>query len=126
MRRSWPLCKRKRTMLRRMQARQKSRQCEGREPNSGHVSVTRLVLPVCFIVSLAYRESQDKAIAAYEVLFEKTGPLGTKIDIVLAIIRIGLFFGDKLFVKKQVDRASILVESGGDWDRRNRLKAYKG
>lgn len=60
------------------------------------------------------------------MLFEKTGPLGTKIDIVLAIIRIGLFFGDKLFVKKQVDRASILVESGGDWDRRNRLKAYKG
>jgi hypothetical protein len=45
-------------------------------------------------------------------LFEKTGPLGTKIDIVLAIIRIGLFFGDKLFVKKQVDRANILVESG--------------
>jgi 26S proteasome regulatory subunit N7 len=59
-------------------------------------------------------------------LFEKTGPLGTKIDIVLAIIRIGLFFGDKVFVKKQVDRANILVESGGDWDRRNRLKAYKG
>jgi 26S proteasome regulatory subunit N7 len=52
--------------------------------------------------------------------------LGTKIDIVLAIIRIGLFFGDKVFVKKQVDRANILVESGGDWDRRNRLKAYKG
>ena len=59
-------------------------------------------------------------------MFEKTGPLGTKIDIVLAIIRIGLFFGDKVFVKKQVDRANILVESGGDWDRRNRLKAYKG
>ena len=29
-------------------------------------------------------------------------------------------------MKKQVDRASFLVESGGDWDRRNRLKAYKG
>lgn len=38
----------------------------------------------------------------------------------------GLFFGDKLFVKKSVERASSLVESGGDWDRRNRLKAYKG
>lgn len=59
-------------------------------------------------------------------MFDKTGPLGTKIDIVLAIIRIGLFFNDKVFVKKQVDRADILVESGGDWDRRNRLKAYKG
>jgi 26S proteasome regulatory subunit N7 len=69
---------------------------------------------------------QDKAITAFEKLFEKAGPLGTKIDIVLAIIRVGLFFNDKAFVKRQVDRANILVESGGDWDRRNRLKAYKG
>lgn len=69
---------------------------------------------------------QDKAIAAHEVLFENIGVLGTKIDIVLAIIRIGLFFGDKYLVKKQVDRAKTLVDSGGDWDRRNRLKAYQG
>ncbi|KAK2740170.1 hypothetical protein FQN55_009011 [Onygenales sp. PD_40] len=69
---------------------------------------------------------KDKAVAAYEAVFEKTGILGTKIDLVLAIIRIGLFFGDKLFVKKHVERANALVESGGDWDRRNRLKAYKG
>ncbi|EXJ64127.1 26S proteasome regulatory subunit N7 [Cladophialophora yegresii CBS 114405] len=69
---------------------------------------------------------KDKAIAAYEKVFDKTGPLGTKIDIVLAIIRIGIFFNDKAFAKRQIERASILVESGGDWDRRNRLKAYKG
>jgi 26S proteasome regulatory subunit N7 len=69
---------------------------------------------------------QDRAIAAYEELFEKTGVLGTKIDIVLAIIRMGLFYGDKLLVKKHVDRAKTLVDSGGDWDRRNRLKAYQG
>ncbi|ETN39567.1 uncharacterized protein HMPREF1541_05793 [Cyphellophora europaea CBS 101466] len=69
---------------------------------------------------------KDKAISSYEEIFEKTGPLGTKIDIVLAIIRVGLFFNDKAFVKKQVERANILVEGGGDWDRRNRLKAYKG
>jgi 26S proteasome regulatory subunit N7 len=59
-------------------------------------------------------------------VFEKTGVLGTKIDLVLAIIRMGLFYGDKLLVKKHVDRAKALVESGGDWDRRNRLKAYQG
>ena len=29
-------------------------------------------------------------------------------------------------VKKNIDRAKALVESGGDWDRRNRLKAYQG
>lgn len=69
---------------------------------------------------------QDKAITSYEDVLEKTGILGTKIDLVLAMIRVGLFFGDRVFVKKQVERANALVESGGDWDRRNRLKAYKG
>ncbi|KAL8768493.1 MAG: hypothetical protein Q9209_005284 [Squamulea sp. 1 TL-2023] len=69
---------------------------------------------------------KDKAISAYNTVFEKTGILGTKIDIVLAIIRMGLFFGDRLLVKSQVDRAKSLVETGGDWDRRNRLKAYQG
>jgi 26S proteasome regulatory subunit N7 len=38
----------------------------------------------------------------------------------------GLFYGDKLLIKKHVDRAKTLVDSGGDWDRRNRLKAYQG
>jgi 26S proteasome regulatory subunit N7 len=65
-------------------------------------------------------------VSSYEAVFEKTGVLGTKIDLVLAIVRVGLFFGDKVFVKKHIDRANALVESGGDWDRRNRLKAYKG
>lgn len=66
------------------------------------------------------------AISAYNAVFKKTGILGTKIDIVLAIIRMGLFFGDRLLVKAQVDRAKTLVETDGDWDRRNRLKAYQG
>lgn len=69
---------------------------------------------------------KEKALEEFEKLFEKTSILGTKIDIVLAIVRIGLFFDDKLLVKKNVDRAGMLVESGGDWDRRNRLKAYQG
>jgi 26S proteasome regulatory subunit N7 len=59
-------------------------------------------------------------------VFEKTGVLGTKIDLVLAIIRMGMFYGDKLLVKKHIEKAMALVESGGDWDRRNRLKAYQG
>jgi 26S proteasome regulatory subunit N7 len=69
---------------------------------------------------------KDKALEEFEKLLEKSAILGTKIDIVLAIIRIGLFFDDKLLVRKNVDRAQQLVESGGDWDRRNRLKAYNG
>lgn len=69
---------------------------------------------------------KDRAITAYEDVFEKTGVVGSRIDIVLAIIRMGLFYGDKPLVKKHVERAKTLVEAGGDWDRRNRLKAYEG
>ncbi|KAI5255282.1 PCI-domain-containing protein [Aureobasidium subglaciale] len=69
---------------------------------------------------------KEKALEAFEKLLEKTGILASKIDIVLAIIRIAMFFDDKALVKKSVDRCSALVESGGDWDRRNRLKAYQG
>jgi 26S proteasome regulatory subunit N7 len=59
-------------------------------------------------------------------VFENTGILGTKIDVVLAIIRMGLFYGDKHLARKNVERAKTLVDTGGDWDRRNRLKAYEG
>lgn len=69
---------------------------------------------------------KEKALESFEALYEKTSILGTKIDIVLAIIRLCLFFDDKVLAKKSIDRAKQLVESGGDWDRRNRLKAYEG
>lgn len=69
---------------------------------------------------------QEKALPTYEGVFEKTSVLGTKIDIVLAMIRINLFYGDRVAAKKNIDRAMSLVDSGGDWDRRNRLKAYQG
>ena len=69
---------------------------------------------------------KDLALAAFEDLFTKTAILGTKIDIVLALIRIALFFDDKLLARTLIARCTTLVESGGDWDRRNRLKAYQG
>ncbi|QIX01428.1 hypothetical protein AMS68_006945 [Peltaster fructicola] len=69
---------------------------------------------------------KDKALEEFEKLFEKMSILGIKIDILLATIRIGLFFDDKVLVKKNIERAQQLVDQGGDWDRRNRLKAYQG
>ncbi|KAF3190291.1 hypothetical protein TWF106_001964 [Orbilia oligospora] len=68
---------------------------------------------------------KEKAVAAYNDVFEKTASLGAKIDIVLATIRVGMFFDDKPLVQKNIEKATQLVESGGDWDRRNRLKTYR-
>ncbi|KAF3922013.1 hypothetical protein ABW20_dc0105618 [Dactylellina cionopaga] len=68
---------------------------------------------------------KEKAITAYNDVFEKTASLGAKIDIVLAALRVGMFFDDKPVVQKNIEKATQLVESGGDWDRRNRLKTYR-
>ncbi|EJD02499.1 proteasome 26S subunit [Fomitiporia mediterranea MF3/22] len=69
---------------------------------------------------------KDKAIAAQELAFEKTPGVGSKIDIVLTLVRIGFFFGDHVIISKNLTRAEELIEKGGDWDRRNRLKVYQG
>ena len=75
---------------------------------------------------------------------EKTPGLGSRIDIVLTLIRIGFFFGDHDMITQNLQQAEEyvccmvnydpsltvcayrLVEKGGDWDRRNRLKVYRG
>jgi len=69
---------------------------------------------------------KDRAIAAQELAFEKTAGVGTKIDIALTLIRIGFFFGDHSIITSNTTRAEELIEKGGDWDRRNRLKVYQG
>jgi 26S proteasome regulatory subunit N7 len=40
--------------------------------------------------------------------------------------RIGFFFGDNTLISSSLSTAEALVEKGGDWDRRNRLKVYRG
>lgn len=91
---------------------------------------------------------------------EKTAGLGSKIDLRLAIIRIGFFHNDHEIISSNIDKAQMyafysfsphppslslhseadtphspsrarpethsLVDEGGDWDRRNRLKVYEG
>jgi 26S proteasome regulatory subunit N7 len=57
---------------------------------------------------------------------EKTPGLGSRIDIVLTIVRIGFFFNDTDIVTTNMAKAEKLIDEGGDWDRRNRLKVYNG
>jgi len=68
---------------------------------------------------------KELAYAALEETFKKTVAMGPKLDLVLAKLRVGLFFDDLQLVKKEVERAKGLLEQGGDWERRNRLKVYE-
>jgi 26S proteasome regulatory subunit N7 len=69
---------------------------------------------------------QEKAIEAQQLALEKTAGLGSRIDIVLTLVRIGFFFGDNQLISTNLTKADEFVEKGGDWDRRNRLKVYRG
>lgn len=70
----------------------------------------------------------DKAAAetAFRKTYEKTVSLGHRLDIVFHLIRMGLFYIDHDLITRNIEKAKYLIEEGGDWDRRNRLKVYQG
>ncbi|EGG15289.1 26S proteasome non-ATPase regulatory subunit 6 [Cavenderia fasciculata] len=68
---------------------------------------------------------KDKAYSLYRQTFEKTVPLGQKLDLVFTVIRMGIFWMDHDLVSRNIEKAKTLVEEGGDWDRKNRLKTYE-
>ncbi|KAI8892740.1 26S proteasome subunit RPN7-domain-containing protein [Globomyces pollinis-pini] len=69
---------------------------------------------------------KENAITAYNLAIKKTGPLGHRIDLYFSLIRVGFFFLDNDLIQNNIDLVHELIEKGGDWDRRNRLKVYKG
>jgi len=69
---------------------------------------------------------KDGAIEAIRATTTKTVGLGNRMDLVFLNIRIGLFFMDHELIKANIDKARTMLEEGGDWDRRNRLKVYEG
>lgn len=69
---------------------------------------------------------KENAINTFRQTYEKTVSLGHRLDIIFHMIRIGLFFMDHDIITRNIDKAKTLIEEGGDWDRRNRLKVYQG
>lgn len=68
---------------------------------------------------------KDAAEKAFKVTLEKTVGLGQKLDIAFCLARLGFFFADESLVSRALAQAQTLIESGGDWDRRNRLRVYE-
>ena len=75
---------------------------------------------------LAQIGDKEAAIEAVRKTNEKTVGLGNRMDLVFLNIRIGLFFMDHDIIKANIAKAHQMLEEGGDWDRRNRLKVYEG
>jgi len=76
-----------------------------------------------YLTKIGNKEAAETAIRK---TIEKTVGLGNRMDMVFLLIRIGLFYMDHDLVTRNLDKAKQLLEEGGDWDRRNRLKVYNG
>ncbi|KAG8435868.1 hypothetical protein GDO86_007093, partial [Hymenochirus boettgeri] len=68
----------------------------------------------------------EGALTAFRKTYDKTVALGHRLDIVFYLLRIGLFYMDNDLITRNTEKARSLIEEGGDWDRRNRLKVYQG
>ncbi|KAM3126144.1 hypothetical protein CJJ07_001446 [Candidozyma auris] len=75
-----------------------------------------------------YTEIIDRqnATATYNKLLELSQSTGSKIDILLTLARLEFFFDDLNAVSKKLDEVETWIEKGGDWERRNRTKTYRG
>eukprot|EP00824_Muranothrix_gubernata_P015395 TRINITY_DN32010_c0_g1_i1.p1 TRINITY_DN32010_c0_g1~~TRINITY_DN32010_c0_g1_i1.p1 ORF type:complete len:528 (+),score=84.67 TRINITY_DN32010_c0_g1_i1:166-1584(+) len=69
---------------------------------------------------------KENALAVSRTLFEKQATIGQKLDLTFALLRLGFYTRDLDLLTQYVDKARALVEEGGDWERRNRLKVYEG
>jgi len=97
---------------------------EDAEKNFGEMEVREANLKKAeFLCKIGDKEA---TITAFRKAYDKTVSLGHRLDIVFNLIRFGLFYMDHDLITRNVDKAKTLIEEGGDWDRRNRLKVYQG
>lgn len=69
---------------------------------------------------------KEAALTQFRKTYDKTVSLGHRLDLLFHMIRIGIFYLDHDLITRNISKAKSLIEEGGDWDRRNRLKVYQG
>jgi 26S proteasome regulatory subunit N7 len=90
----------------------------------GQVEVVESQLALAsYAIRTGSREEVDEYWKQVDV---KSLSTGKKIDAYFERARFGFAWEDYTFVKDALNEASRLLEVGGDWDRRNRLKVYSG
>ncbi|CAD6197119.1 unnamed protein product [Caenorhabditis auriculariae] len=96
---------------------------EDAEKNLGESEVRQALLRKFeYYCQIGDKENAQKA---YTATYEKTVGMGYRIDLVFAMIRVGLFFLDHHLINKFLSKAKELMEQGGDWERKNRLRSYE-
>ncbi|CAF3077386.1 unnamed protein product [Rotaria socialis] len=83
----------------------------------------------CYLAKAQYLctiVDREQALTWLRKTYEKTVTLGHRLDLIFYQLRLGLFYMDQDLIGRNLDKAKTLVDEGGDWDRRNRMKVYQG
>lgn len=67
----------------------------------------------------------ERSFGNYNIAYSKAATIDAKLDITLKIMLVAFKTKDRLLIKKQVELASTLFDEGGDWEKKNRFKAYE-
>lgn len=70
-----------------------------------------------------YKEHKQ-AIAMFKEVIEKTKSFNLKMDSVFEILHIGVLDKDLSLMKENISLCKKLLERGGDWEKRNKLKVH--
>uniref|UniRef100_A0A672SDJ3 26S proteasome non-ATPase regulatory subunit 6 n=1 Tax=Sinocyclocheilus grahami TaxID=75366 RepID=A0A672SDJ3_SINGR len=97
---------------------------EDAEKNQGESEIRDAMMAKAeYLIRIGDKEG---ALTGFRKTYDKTVALGHRLDIVFYLLRIGLFYMDNDLITRNTEKAKSLIEEGGDWDRRNRLKVYQG
>ncbi|KAH9814717.1 26S proteasome subunit RPN7-domain-containing protein [Melampsora americana] len=83
--------------------------------NLGETEISDSLRSKAFYLSQIGSKKED-FIKALEMALEKRVGSDSKIDLRLALIRIGFFYLDHSLITQEFSKTKALVDSGGDWD----------
>lgn len=67
----------------------------------------------------------ERSLSNFQLAYDKAGATDIKIDITLKMMLVGFKVKDHERLRKHVEEVTALLEEGGDWERKNRFKAYE-
>eukprot|EP00463_Aulacantha_scolymantha_P006499 TRINITY_DN8161_c0_g1_i1.p1 TRINITY_DN8161_c0_g1~~TRINITY_DN8161_c0_g1_i1.p1 ORF type:complete len:346 (-),score=91.80 TRINITY_DN8161_c0_g1_i1:215-1171(-) len=96
---------------------------EEAEKNAGKTEVREAKLEIFEHNALVGEKQQ--ALKAYEDTLKITVGLGGKIDLEFSIIHLGIMWNDDKLIKEHLEKVQVMVDKGGDWERRNLFGVYR-
>ncbi|EEB08969.1 19S proteasome regulatory subunit Rpn7 [Schizosaccharomyces japonicus yFS275] len=96
---------------------------DAQELNGEHEITEALKRKADYYVSICDKEH---AWATFTEMLEKSASEGVQIDILFAKMRIAFLYADIKLVGSLLEKIRPLMDQAGDWERKNRLKAYEG